>query len=133
MSRFGTLLLLLTQLRATAYGWSTNIYLQANQSSAAVKFYTAKGFEKAEANVTTLLPLNWRGRVNLDNIPNFYLKFVDDDTNLQEGERWARNNKEKLKKMNFYIYTISLVPSKLCIIQAGMMDKKDGLEGHITS
>ena len=58
MSGFGTLLLLLTQLHSIAYGWSTDIYLHANQSSAAVKFYTAKGFEKAEANIATLLPVN---------------------------------------------------------------------------
>ena len=65
-------------------GFSTNIYLQANQESGAVVFYKNVGFEKAAQNHVEELPINWQHKVNLTNIPNFYLKFLDNDTNLQE-------------------------------------------------
>ena len=79
----------MVQLRSAAIGWSTDIYLQANQASAATLFYTNLGFEKAEDNCIEELPMDWQTIVNRDNIEGFYLKFIDNETNLREAKSRA--------------------------------------------
>ena len=56
-SGFGTLLLLLAQLRSKNNGWSTSIYLQANQGETAVCFYKAIGFQKCQTNSIESIPM----------------------------------------------------------------------------
>ena len=88
-SGFGTLLLLLTQIRSIISSWSTDIYLQANQQAAAINFYKSVGFKKTEENSQSYLPLNWQFQINVDVIPTFYIKFIDNQTIKEEARKRA--------------------------------------------
>jgi len=52
----GTFLLHLLQVANTAQGWSPNMFLQANFSEGAVKFYNNRGFVWADSNEIKELP-----------------------------------------------------------------------------
>lgn len=62
--------------------WSYNIYLQANQSTAAADFYKRIGFHKLKNNNVSELPSSWRNA----NKDSMYIKFVDGKTNKKEAQ-----------------------------------------------
>ena len=80
---------------------STDVYLQANQAAAAVKFYTAVGFKKCPTNTIESLPVDWHDRVNQDNIQDFYLKFIDNETNMREAKLRASERNEEVNPKEF--------------------------------
>ena len=84
-SGFGTLILLLTQIRSAINSWSTDIYLQANQQAAAINFYKSVGFKRIEENSQSYLPMNWQFQINVNVIPTFYIKFIDNET-IKKGK-----------------------------------------------
>ena len=73
-------MLQLVQMRSEILGWSTNIFLQANQNSPAVNFYTKLGFVKMKSNNVSELPITWAPYINNSNAP-MYIKFVTDENN----------------------------------------------------
>ena len=60
--------------------WSVDMYLQANQGSEAVSFYTKIGFEKMDTNNYNVLPPAW---LNPD--CQLYIIYMDDATNKREA------------------------------------------------
>ena len=86
MAGFGSFLIYLVQLQSIAKGWKTDVYLQANQAQEAVAFYKRVGFGKLDSNSVEELPEAWRDKVNSKDVPDFYIKFVDDATNSREAE-----------------------------------------------
>ncbi|HEY9302047.1 MAG TPA: GNAT family N-acetyltransferase, partial [Phormidium sp.] len=108
---FGTLLMLLIQLCSIVKRWSTDVYLQANQLASAVWFYTQVGFKKMDSNNIQELPKPWQTKVNNKEISDFYVKFVDDETNMVEALRRAKDNKEEvnlLESLHLYKLTGSI-------------------------
>ena len=107
-SGFGVFLILLTQLRSVSYGWSTNIYLQASQMLSAVLFYTAVRFKKCTKNKIESLPVSWQQWINDDNNSNFYIKFVDTQTSMEEAQQQAQfTNKEPNFDEILHLYKLS--------------------------
>ena len=70
-------------MRSEILGWSTNIFLQANQNSPAVNFYTKLGFVKMKSNNVSELPITWAPYIN-NSIGPMYIKFVTDEINQHD-------------------------------------------------
>lgn len=83
-------------MRSAAYGWEIDMYLQANQTSIAINFYTKLGFEKMQSNSVMNLPEKWHQIINKIDTPHFYLKFVTNNINKLEVKGRALTTGAKL-------------------------------------
>ena len=102
MAGFGSFLILLVQLRSAARGWSTDVYLQANESQEAVRFYKKVGFIRMASNNVEELPDSWHQKVNDTKLKDLYIKFVDNETNLREAEeRRKAQGKNQVSKADY--------------------------------
>ena len=78
-----------------------DIYLQNNQSSGSVDFYTKLGFIKTFTNSVDNLPPEWQDCGNNPTKQDFYLKFVTNDTNKSEAKQRAALNGTAVNKDEF--------------------------------
>ena len=104
-------------------GWSADVYLQSNQFTSAVRFYTQVGFKKMDSNDITELPDPWHSAVNKKEIANFYIKFIDDKTNEAEALRRAKVNKEEVNLLE-YLHLYKLTGGIRTIHYPSTLDKK---------
>ena len=119
----GKFLLMLAQTCLTILGWNINVFLQANQNSSAVQFYTALGFVKMASNNLEELPAEWVPQVS-EREPRMYIKFVDDETNAigAHPNKWLH-----LHKLSFSILETGLLgAANTCSGQKFFPEKKSG-------
>ena len=92
--------MLLIQLQILCYGWSTDIFLQANQGADNAKFYKLIGFELCKTKSMKSMSVQWQRKIKDLFGNNIYLKFIDSDTNIKEAKSCLIVNNEPFTTSN---------------------------------